>query len=272
MKPDAWMPVYIGDYLRDTLHLGATEHGAYFLLMMAYWCNKGPLTDDDRMLRSITKCPDHEWARTKGTIARFFTIQDGKWIHKRIDEELKRTDEAYRKKVAQTEAARLHKGLPPVTTPVTAPVTDNVSPPVTPDTGTGTGTTLSGGDTKLPLSATPTLPAEVIEWNQHQCLPGVVNMSKDRVKKLSARRRDEYFKANFAEAIKRIAASDFCCGKNDRSWVATFDFLLQPGTVTKVLEGKYDNRKPQQNTKHTDRNAGTHNANRPADYYDKAVK
>lgn len=46
----------------------------------------------------------------------------------------------------------------------------------------------------------------------------------------------------WVEVIQKLAASDFCNGKNDNSWVATFDFLLKPETQDKALEGKYDNR------------------------------
>jgi hypothetical protein len=43
--------------------------------------------------------------------------------------------------------------------------------------------------------------------------------------------------------IAKIQQSPFCRGETDRGdWVATFDFLLQPDTATKVLEGKYDSR------------------------------
>lgn len=42
--------------------------------------------------------------------------------------------------------------------------------------------------------------------------------------------------------IARINSSRFCAGGNERGWVATFDWLLQPDTRVKVLEGKYDNR------------------------------
>lgn len=43
--------------------------------------------------------------------------------------------------------------------------------------------------------------------------------------------------------IRRVVASDFCNGKNDRGWVATFDWLVSSDDVpVKVLEGKYDNR------------------------------
>lgn len=47
----------------------------------------------------------------------------------------------------------------------------------------------------------------------------------------------------WTDTVKKINASDFCIGKNDRGWKATFDWLLQPETYLKVNEGKYDNRK-----------------------------
>src|SRR5580765_2955396 len=88
-KPaDTWMPLYIGDYLADTMHLTHTQHGIYILLIMAYWRTGGPLSDEAAQLAAVTKCPAAEWRKHRLTIASFFHVEDGRWVHKRIDAEL----------------------------------------------------------------------------------------------------------------------------------------------------------------------------------------
>lgn len=87
-KTDAWMPLWIGAYLADTQHLTTQEHGAYFLLMMAYWRNKGPLPDDDKRLASIVKATPKEWKSLRLALSEFFSISDGVWTQKRIEAEL----------------------------------------------------------------------------------------------------------------------------------------------------------------------------------------
>lgn len=88
-KPtDRWMPLYIGEYLADTMHLSISEHGAYILLMMDYWI-KGPPPDDDRVLATITKTSKVQWKKIRTNLVSFFSISDdGFWRHKRIDAEL----------------------------------------------------------------------------------------------------------------------------------------------------------------------------------------
>jgi uncharacterized protein YdaU (DUF1376 family) len=84
-KANAWMPLYIGDYMRDTLHLDATGHGAYLMLIMHYWAS-GPVKDDDRALANITRA-GAAWPSIAATIKGFFTLDDGFLRHKRIDAE-----------------------------------------------------------------------------------------------------------------------------------------------------------------------------------------
>ena len=87
-KTDAWMPLWIGAYLADTMRLTTIQHGAYLLLLMAYWCDRSPLPDIDDELRSITKTDNSEWKAMRPVLAKFFRVEDGVWWHKRVEEEL----------------------------------------------------------------------------------------------------------------------------------------------------------------------------------------
>lgn len=87
-KVDAWMPLWIGAYLADTMTLTTQQHGAYLLLLFAYWRNRGPLDDDDEDLSSIVKASPAEWKKLRTKLARFFTIDNGMWAHGRADKEL----------------------------------------------------------------------------------------------------------------------------------------------------------------------------------------
>lgn len=101
------MPLYIGDYLADTMRLSNTQHGIYLLLIMAYWRDGAPLPDDDEELAAITKCSQQEWRKQRPLIARFFHIEDGKWSHTRIDYELNEaTSKTQERSKAGTEGAR----------------------------------------------------------------------------------------------------------------------------------------------------------------------
>lgn len=64
-RPDTWMPIYWGDYLKDTMHLRAEGHGAYLLLMAAYWINGEPLPDEDEHLMAVARLDPNRWRRLK---------------------------------------------------------------------------------------------------------------------------------------------------------------------------------------------------------------
>lgn len=90
-----WMPFYVADYLADTGHLSTAQHGAYLLLIMHYWQN-GALPADEAKLARICRLSSAQWAAMRGTLAGLFS--EG-WTHKRIDAEIARTEERYRKRV-----------------------------------------------------------------------------------------------------------------------------------------------------------------------------
>jgi uncharacterized protein YdaU (DUF1376 family) len=83
-KTDIWMPVFIGDYLADTMHLSTEQHGAYLLLLFHLW-RRGSLHDDDGTLAQITGLSSTAWSRARPVLAEFFQIQDGLWGHRRVE-------------------------------------------------------------------------------------------------------------------------------------------------------------------------------------------
>ena len=92
-RSDTWMPIYWGDYAKDTGHLGAAHHGAYLLLLKHYWVTGQPLPDDDAQLWRIV-CADSlaHWRRLKPVVLAFFERRDGRLHHSRVDKELVSAD------------------------------------------------------------------------------------------------------------------------------------------------------------------------------------
>lgn len=116
-KPDIWMPLYIGDYLADTMHLSTSQHGAYFLLIMAYWRKGSALADDDGILASTTRASLAEWKRLRPVLSHFFMVDEGAWTHKRIEAELaawRTRKETFRAKASNASRKRwgMLEGLP----------------------------------------------------------------------------------------------------------------------------------------------------------------
>jgi len=112
---DTWMPLYVGDYLADTGHLSACEHGAYLLLLMHYWRN-GPLPDNDKQLAAIARLDRKTWVSDVGpTIREFFVLEDGRLHQKRADQERAKWADisAKRREAGKAGAQAKHHPKPP---------------------------------------------------------------------------------------------------------------------------------------------------------------
>jgi len=81
-----FMPMYWGDYWRDTTHLSDAEHVSYLKLISHYW-QHGSLPSDDARLARIAGRSDVEWKAMKPMLQAFFKDS---WRHARIDRELER--------------------------------------------------------------------------------------------------------------------------------------------------------------------------------------
>lgn len=100
MSNRAWMPLHIADYLADTGHLTAAEHGAYMLLIMHYWQN-GSLPENERLIARIARMDAQQWEESRDVLAMLFGPN---WTHKRIDSELLKADEIIEKRKSAANA------------------------------------------------------------------------------------------------------------------------------------------------------------------------
>lgn len=89
MSAIPYMPLWVSDYLAETSDLTAEEHGAYLLLLMAYWQRGGPLPDDPERLAVIARVPTGRW-QSVDYVRRFFLVDKGEWVHLRAERELEK--------------------------------------------------------------------------------------------------------------------------------------------------------------------------------------
>ena len=81
-----YMQFYVADYLADTTHLTAEEHGAYMLLLFSYWQTGKPLRID--RLATVARIPNDRWPSVAETLSEFFHITETHWIQFRVESDL----------------------------------------------------------------------------------------------------------------------------------------------------------------------------------------
>ncbi|EFG9842834.1 DUF1376 domain-containing protein [Shigella boydii] len=98
-----YMQLYIADYLADTMHLSAEEHGAYLLLMFNYWQTGKPIPKN--RLAKIARLTNERWADVEPSLREFFYDNGEEWVHLRIEEDLASVREKLTKKSAAGKAS-----------------------------------------------------------------------------------------------------------------------------------------------------------------------
>lgn len=98
-RPDNYFTMFVGDYLRDTMHLTTRQHGAYQLLLMHYYGTGRPLPLHDEAIRMITRLQPVEWKSDRAAVMAYFTEEQDGWHQKRADKELTKAAIRYTKAV-----------------------------------------------------------------------------------------------------------------------------------------------------------------------------
>lgn len=259
-KTGIWMPIYIGDYLADTTMLSTEQHGAYLLMLMAYWKN-GPLPDDDEILANITRLPIDRWKKTRGLLLGFFSVIDGFLINRRADEEKSKADDF----LAKQRSNGAKGGRPPK--PKNPNETQNkpmgsvwLNPNETPSPSPSHSLNISSnedmssavaGDTLADQQSddesdkAPPCPVSKIVTLYHQTLPELARcamLTPKREKQIRARwRSGEKFQSLewWEKFFNYVRLSKFLMGDNPRGWSADIEFLTSQSKFVAVLEGKY---------------------------------
>lgn len=89
----AYMPLYTGDYLRDTRHLSPLRHGVYLLALMHCWDSKGPMPLDEQECAGICNCrSSDEIEALRYVMIRYFVRMDDGHYNKRMADEVVKAD------------------------------------------------------------------------------------------------------------------------------------------------------------------------------------
>ena len=111
-KVNIWMPFYIGDFRNDTHDMSLECKAMYLNLLMAIWTHDGQISSDDEDLQLSSGANKAQWDKHKAKLARLFHQTAECWMHKGINDQLKKSKEIYEKKSKAGKAgnaARWHK-------------------------------------------------------------------------------------------------------------------------------------------------------------------
>ncbi len=253
-----WYPWYPTLYKADTLNLTLEQDGAYRRLIDHYMESRAPLPDDEVSLARIVGIDIKHFQAIAEPLLGKFRAKAGLLHHKRCDIELNRQDKLSKKMSGIAKAAaQKRKENNPIQ--AKAGLKPSQSRHTRQDkTVKDKEEAKASKKKKTPqeLSPNPDCRGELVLrntdilesvdlWNlmaEKTKLPKVQMLTAVRKKKLKARLAEIGGLPGWRQALVMVAESKFLVGDNDSGWTASFDFLLQPSSMTKLMEGNYTNR------------------------------
>lgn len=258
-KPDIWMPLYIGDYLADTMHLTTEQHGAYLLLIMAYWKNGGAVSSSDQSLAATCRLSADAWSMHKHTLASFFDTETDPslWIHERAEREMEKAGNNQQKRTLRAQAAAAARwgnnapGNATSNAPSNAQAMLALCPSPSPSPikdQKHLSSSLDGeGKSKVKRVIDQTPYQEILDCYMEVCggkFLGAEVLNAKRKKNIKRTydliiRGEQPFKDRGIEFwrkyFNRCTTSKHWCGENDRGWKADLEFVTREENVLRVL-------------------------------------
>lgn len=89
MSGTPFMPLWVADFVGDTLDLGAKEIGAYMLILMAMWGRDGYLPNDAKKLQRVARC-GRDWPDVWASIQHYLVVDGDRITQGRLLKELQK--------------------------------------------------------------------------------------------------------------------------------------------------------------------------------------
>lgn len=239
----AWMPIYWGDFLRDTMHLNAEQTGAYLLLIASYWCRGAPLPDDDRQLARVAKVSIFKWKGMVEILRPFFIISNGAWVHERLEYEILRSSE--RSASARASAYASAEQRARTSTVTGSKLVGNTELDI--EDRSPNGEIVVSPKSQNDLHIIQTIAEAFDGWNHFAAehdLPACQKRTTARRVAVRARLRDAGGIEGWRAALEKAAGVNWMFGDNKRGWRLNIDTLVRESFFVKLMEGAYDNRDP----------------------------
>lgn len=245
----AYLPLYTGDYLRDTRACSMAEHGAYLLLLIHCWDTREPVPLDEREAAGICNARSgDELEAMRRVLRRYFTRMDDGWYNRRMQLEIERSENiskarseagirGYQARAKQLPSKSLASASNPIPIPTSTP--SPLKPTVVPD-----------GTTRPKPSASDPVPYQRIVDLYHQLLPELprcIRLSDQRKAAIRSRwkGKDAEDLGDWEAYFGLVRKSRFLMGlsppgNGHKQFRADLEWLTKEANFLKVLEGKYE--------------------------------
>lgn len=244
------MPLWVSDFLGDTLDLDATEIGAYMLLLMAQWNRDGnSLPDDHKKLQRVARC-GRNWGKVWGNVERYFDTDENGIYSKRL--RLEAQNVAAKREVNARNGALggKAKALNSNDVPLadaTETLKRNPSIPEPEPYSKKESTNVLLSDAPEAIDDVARAVSAYNEAAQRTGWPVVQKVTPARRAAIKGRLTDAGGLSGWEFALGKAEASRFLRGETG-SFRMTFDFLSKSANFTKLMEGNYDDRTTEQPT------------------------
>jgi uncharacterized protein YdaU (DUF1376 family) len=270
---------HIGDYIAGTEGMPLETEGAYMRFLSRLYRRGKPLPDDDRFMSVCMDLSIRVWKRVKEVLISVGKIicRNGALTNARFEKERQRRAELIQK---QSESARLRwekqraekMGLAEVSpkfagslaktsaklsqsvlkkpneindSPITDHMLTNNQYPLTiKEEERPKGLLSSAEPSDPPLKASVIAREAFAAYNEvaQRCgLPIARTYTKARATALVLRVKEAGGMEGFRNALANIECSAFLQGDNNRGWKADLDFVMQPKSFAKLIDGGYSN-------------------------------